>query len=369
MHEHADDALTEAALDHLRALVSFDTTNPPRRPAESGIFEYLVEHLVGFEVERDDLGDGCVSLHARRGEPTVLFNFHVDTVPACEGWPGDPLALQVDGGRAVGLGACDIKGASACMLAAVAQSDGDVGLLFTSDEEAGSSRCVRRFVEVPGAAYETVVVAEPTRGQAVLEHRGILTGSVAFEGRPGHASERRALRDSAAHALMRWGAGALAFAEAHEQSSYGPLSGIRLNIGRVEGGIKPNMIAASARARFGCRPLPDQDADALLAALKGLVEEGSARWESGFRGPTLPAGAATAAAARAWAAQAGLSVAAPVDFWTEASLFSEAGYTALVYGPGDIAQAHTAGEWVALDQLADVARTYVRLLESGITQA
>jgi len=54
-----------------------------------------------------------------------------------------------------------------------------------------------------------------------------------------------------------------------------------------------------------------------------------------------------------------------VDFWTEASLFSAAGMTAFVYGPGDIAQAHTADEWVSLEQLATVANTYRRLLEAS----
>ena len=53
-----------------------------------------------------------------------------------------------------------------------------------------------------------------------------------------------------------------------------------------------------------------------------------------------------------------------VDFWTEASLFSRAGLTALVFGPGDIAQAHTADEWVALAQLATAASHYQRLLEA-----
>ena len=51
-----------------------------------------------------------------------------------------------------------------------------------------------------------------------------------------------------------------------------------------------------------------------------------------------------------------------VDFWTEASLFSQAGYTALVYGPGDIAQAHSADEWIALEQLQRYAETVHRIL-------
>jgi acetylornithine deacetylase len=53
-----------------------------------------------------------------------------------------------------------------------------------------------------------------------------------------------------------------------------------------------------------------------------------------------------------------------VDFWTEASLFSAAGLTAFVFGPGDIAQAHTADEWVALEQLEIVTNHYLRLLEA-----
>ncbi|HWU70875.1 MAG TPA: M20/M25/M40 family metallo-hydrolase, partial [Pseudoxanthomonas sp.] len=62
-------------------------------------------------------------------------------------------------------------------------------------------------------------------------------------------------------------------------------------------------------------------------------------------------------AARDLADELGLPVGNAVDFWTEASLFSQAGLTALVYGPGDIAQAHTADEWVSLEQLRHYADT------------
>ena len=58
-----------------------------------------------------------------------------------------------------------------------------------------------------------------------------------------------------------------------------------------------------------------------------------------------------------------LPVGNAVDFWTEASLFSQAGLTAFVYGPGDIAQAHTADEWVALAQLQRYAESIVRILQ------
>ena len=54
----------------------------------------------------------------------------------------------------------------------------------------------------------------------------------------------------------------------------------------------------------------------------------------------------------------------PLAFWTEAALFGEAGVPAAVLGPGDIAQAHTADEWVAIDQLAAAAAIYQRIMET-----
>jgi acetylornithine deacetylase len=68
-------------------------------------------------------------------------------------------------------------------------------------------------------------------------------------------------------------------------------------------------------------------------------------------------------AARDLADELDLPVGNAVDFWTEASLFSRAGLTALVYGPGDIAQAHSADEWVGLDQLQRYANTIERILQ------
>jgi acetylornithine deacetylase len=68
-------------------------------------------------------------------------------------------------------------------------------------------------------------------------------------------------------------------------------------------------------------------------------------------------------AARDLADELDLPVGNAVDFWTEASLFSRAGLTALVYGPGDIAQAHGADEWVALEQLLRYATTIERILQ------
>jgi acetylornithine deacetylase len=363
--------ILDQTLSHLRALVAFDTRNPPRAIDEGGIFEYLRVHLRGFDCETTDHGAGAVSLHAVRGKPKLLFNVHLDTVPDSPHWSATPFELRLDGERAVGLGACDIKGAAAALLAASATSDGDAAFLFTSDEEANDARCIAGFLAgKPMHGYDAIVVAEPTRCEAVLAHRGISSVLMRFSGRAGHASSGSASTDSAVHQAIRWGARALDYVETQAHARFGGLTGLRFNIGRIDGGIKANMIAPSAEIRFGFRPLPSMDTEALLSRFGAFAEPAAATFTETFRGPSLPAGDVADAESRRLAARdradaLGLPIGNAVDFWTEASLFSAAGYDAFVFGPGDIAQAHTADEWVALAQLQQYTQTLTRLIADG----
>jgi acetylornithine deacetylase len=360
----------DTVLRHLEALVSFDTRNPPRHIGTGGIFDYIRAQLPGFACTLTDHGDGAVSLLAVRGAPKRVFNVHLDTVPSSEAWSADPLRLRVDGERAVGLGACDIKGAAAALIAAANATPGDAAFLFTTDEEANDARCIDAFLRSTHG-FSEAIIAEPTRCEAVLAHRGISSVLLRFHGQAGHASGAGALQASALHQAMRWGSRALDFVESQSHQRFGGLTGLRFNIGRVEGGIKANVIAPSAEVRFGFRPLPSQDIDELHATFGACAEAGALeRYEETFRGPSLPAGDIATAeeqrlAARDLADELGLPIGNAVDFWTEASLFSRAGLTAFVYGPGDIAQAHTADEWVALDQLHRYTASIVRILQGA----
>ena len=354
-------------LEHLAALVSFDTRNPPRAIGTGGIFDYLCEALPGFRIELEDHGAGAVSLLATRGNPRRLFNAHLDTVPDSPAWSADPLRLRVMEDRAIGLGACDIKGAAACLLAATECTDGPVALLFTSDEEANDARCVPAFLR-RDHGFREAIIAEPTQAEAVLAHRGIVSARIVFKGQAGHASAPTSAQLSAVHQAVRWGGKALDHAASLAHLRFGGLTGLRFNIGRIEGGIKGNVIAPSAECRFGFRPLPSQDSDALHAIFRGFAEvQALAHYEETFRGPCLPSGDLATAEqrrldARDLADALDLPVGNAVDFWTEAALFSAAGLDCLVYGPGDIAQAHSADEWVSLQQLATVSSSYVRLM-------
>jgi acetylornithine deacetylase len=362
-------ALLDDCLTHLRSLVSYDTQNPPRAIGTGGIFDYLQAQLPGFRHRVTDFGAGAVSLYSVRGKPRFLINVHLDTVPATPTWTRDPFDLLVTSDRAIGIGACDIKGAAAAMVAAARVSDGDCAFLFSSDEEANDARCIAGFLR-DEPAFDAVLVAEPTRAEAVLAHRGISSVRMRFAGRAGHASAASAASDSAVHQALRWGERALTHVESLAHHRFGGLTGLRFNIGRVDGGIKANVIAPSCEVRFGFRPLPTMATEELLETFRNLGPALPAEFEPTFFGASLPAGDTAAAetrrlAARDIADELGLPIGNAVDFWTEAALFSAAGYTSLIYGPGDIAQAHSADEWVALDQLLHVTESYARIIAHG----
>src|SRR5690606_30035716 len=106
---------------------------------------------------------------------------------------------------------------------------------------------------------------EPTMCRAVLAHRGISSVCLQFKGTAGHASGESARDASAVHAAMRWGGAALDAVAALDHLRFGGLTGLRFNIGRIDGGIKANMIAPDAELRFGFRPLPSMATEALHA--------------------------------------------------------------------------------------------------------
>lgn len=337
-------------LEHLSALVSCDSQNPPRAiTPEASMFGHVRKVLGNaFDITMDDHGDGHVSLLAVRGTPEILFNCHLDTVPVGAGWTRPALEATVEGDRVYGRGTCDIKGAAAVLLTLAETTDAPLALLLTTDEEGAGGCCVRHFIGSGRAAcYRQVVVCEPTGCRAVLAHRGYLSVRGTFSGISGHSSEFRALDDSANHRLAAWMHAAVAEcrrrAAEHEATCF--------NIGRIAGGTKSNVIAGEASVHYSARLGPGGDNRALFEALSGLAGD-TASWHVPFSGPPLPAAGQDAEAARRFAQDHGLPVGDPVDFWTEAALFSAAGLPALVFGPGDIAQAHTADEWVALEQLA-----------------
>ena len=331
--------------------------------ADDPILHYAAEVLgaAGCSVEITDLGSGLLTLEARRGDPKILLNCHLDTVAADPHWTHEPFALTRAGDRVHGLGACDIKGAAACMLATIEATDHDVAILFNSDEEAGQGHCIEHFLAERDWTPEAVVVAEPTDARAVRRHRGFASFAAVFTGTAGHTSMATMSGRSAAHDAVRWGQAALELTR-----TGGPLEHARFNIGAIEGGVASNVVNSWTSVRFGFRPRPGDDGEAMLEAIRDCVPEGATTtWSQRFFAPPLD----TDDRVDEFLRRTGLETGPDVDFWTEAALFHHAGLPTVVLGPGDIAQAHQADEWVAIDSLVRTAEAYGRILRTASPEA
>ncbi len=316
--------------------------------------DYVSEALAcaGFDCSLDDLGEGCLQLLATRGSAGTLVNCHLDTVPPASGWMSNPHKLEIEDAHAIGLGACDIKGAAACILAAAGATQGDAAVLFTTDEEAGQSLCVRRFLDGEHARsrFERAIVCEPTECHVVCEHRSLHSIEASFHGVSAHSSSGVASTMSAVHNAIRWSAGALEWSESTCGDS-------RISIGVIEGGRKPNMVAESATLRFGVRSRAGVSSEEMLQQLRALPYGSDIEWTSRFFGPSLLPGDHVRVIAKILDVQC----APPVDFWTEAALFAEHGIPSVVFGPGSITWAHAAGERISLAQLDKATTSFRRL--------
>jgi acetylornithine deacetylase len=338
-------------------LVAFPTQQAgPTRGAgdERAICEYLAPLLRGAGADevivehaaRSDGGPGAY-VFARWGTPRRIINVHVDTVPANAGWSRDPWTPHVADGKLYGLGSADTKGAIAATLVAMeATRPRDFGVLFSGDEEAGSG-AMHAFLAGPRLAeIREVIVCEPTARTAGVAHRGVLGQRARLTGPGGHSSKA----DFLPKPLARLARLATALDDAGVRRVHdGPagMQGTCLNLAALSGGVAFNVIPGKAELDWSLRPYPGFDRagwDAEVAALAAAVDPEISIETTIDHVPFLCD--ALADHVRGFVRSVG-----SLDFWTEAALWAAAGKDAIVIGPGDIAQAHAADEFVALDDL------------------
>jgi acetylornithine deacetylase len=306
---------------------------------------------------RSEGGEGAW-VFARWGTPTRVINAHVDTVPANAGWTTDPWTPRTADGKLYGLGAADTKGGIAVTLELFEQMrPRDVGVLFSGDEEAGSG-VMRAFLETPHVAdIREVLVCEPTARVAGIAHRGVLSQTATARGPGGHSSKADHLAKPLAR-LARLAASLDDVATRRIDDGPAGMTGTCLNIADFRGGVAFNVIPALAELEWSIRPYPgfdragwDREVATLAHAIDPEIAIEALIDHAPFRCEQL------AAFAKPHVRSIG-----PLDFWTEAALWEAVGVDAIVIGPGDIAQAHAADEFVELAELAwfaGVVRAFV----------
>jgi acetylornithine deacetylase len=320
------------------------------------------------------------------GAPWLLFESHTDTV-GVEGMTVPPFQATETPGRIHGRGACDTKGSGAAMLAALADhaaalAAGEPGvngaIIFTADEEiarAGIHRFMDTHLPVLGWRPAAVVAGEPSGLRMVVAHNGVVRGVIRTRGVAAHSSNP-ALGRSAISAMVP------IVRELEERVFPGitaahPFTGHAVgSVNVIRGGEQVNIIPATCEIHVDRRVVPGESGRAVEADLLAMLDR--------FRAadPTLDVeytdpivhGTLDPATNVDWAAIVGATLARlgldpdgiGVAYGTDASELSEAGIPAIVLGPGDIAQAHAADEWVAIDQLERAVTVYRELLRGPL---
>lgn len=353
----------------------------PSQESNSAIAAYLAGLLadLGFTVEElsyESQGARKVSLVARKGsgENGLGLFSHTDTVPGDpNGW--EPFTPTVEGGKLIGRGACDMKGPLAATLVAAASfaaSDltAPIYLVLTADEEVGYGGAKQVAAEsklLDGAWPAAGVIAEPTTLLPVYTHKGGTRITVTAHGRAAHTSTDLGI--SANFLIAPFLAEMADLAQRLKQDRRyqndafsPPTNGFNMTIS--DGDTKPNVTAARTVCTVGFRPMPDDHSDEVLEMVLAAAAKYDLEVDWYSHGPfyTDPASPIVQAAVRATGADAP----ATVPFGTEAAIFKD--YTELVIlGPGDIAQAHTQGEWIDLTQLQRSVEVYRALIAQFCT--
>jgi acetylornithine deacetylase len=321
------------------------------------------------------------------GKPAgVIVSGHTDTVPwDGQQWSVDPLCAEVRDGRLYGRGSADMKGFIGLAVAQVpaflaADLPFAIHLAFSYDEETGAFGAQRLIADLRerGVKPLACIVGEPTGMVPALAHKGVYRWRCCVKGHAAHSSltpqSVNAIEVGArvvgklADMSQRWRDGAR-----YEGFDVPYTTG---SVGVIEGGIADNIVPADCRFHYEFRNLPGTDAldmqgevlafaASLEPAMRAVAPEAGIRFETICAVPSFLARDDDPAVLLA-RRLAGIDETTLVAFGTEAGLFQKAGIPTVVCGPGHIAQAHQADEYVSLDQLAACERFLQALTTVGV---
>lgn len=355
-------------------LVRIDSRNPtlvPGAPGESGCAHVLAEVLGGwgFRLEWQDVRDGRANLIARignprAGAPVVMFNGHLDVV-GVEGMDHAPFEPTIRDGLMYGRGSCDMKAGVAAMCVAAWQAaqqpiDGEIIVAAVIDEEF-ESLGTRAMLE-RGTRADIAVVTEPTRLAICPAHRGFVWLEFTFTGRAAHGSRYDLGIDAIQHAAALLTALERLQRDVLPSRTHPLLGRASLHASTIAGGVGWSTYPDRCMLRVERRTVPGETVASVLDEVEAVLSElhrvdpslqVSVRVDTA-QGPSDVAVDAPLVQRLAAAHEAVRGVRPPIEglsAWTDAALLNDAGIPAVCFGPGDIALAHAATEYVPLAEV------------------
>jgi succinyl-diaminopimelate desuccinylase len=373
----ADELLTIA-----RALIAARSENPIVTEDEAAAVAGDVLGAIGATPEIVRGQAGRPSVVARLGttaRPALAWNGHLDTVPAGspDTWSHPPFDGVVDGGRLIGRGAVDMKGAIAAALAAATaihrvgiELGGTLVFHLAADEELAGVHGTQVLWEGGYLDQDAAIVGEASELQVGLAERGGCWLTLTARGRSAHGSTPdlgvNAIT-SMAHLLPR-------LPEALPDLQHPLVGRPTVNAAMIEGGSAPNVVPDRCVVDVDRRIVPGEtDPEAVRAPFERLVE--SVRTDH----PEVDIDVSI----REWTEAAESPADSPIAELTRAALAAEMGQPAVdrgftgitdarfyinqaqiptvICGPGSLTVAHVADEWVEVADLVTAARTYARI--------
>ena len=365
------------ARDILEKLVGFPTVSRDSNLDLIGwVEDYLASHGVASTRVYDETGQKA-ALYANVGPDVdggIILSGHTDVVPVDgQDWSSDPFVLTERDGRLYGRGTCDMKGFDALALAAVpralsADLKRPLQIALSYDEEVGllgappMIDAMRKTLPTASMA----IIGEPTMMECVTAHKGGAGFDVHMRGFEVHSSLMHegvsAIMEGAR--LIQWANDRNAENRAAEPTELAALfepPWTTLHVGQIKGGTAHNITAADCEFLLAFRVVPGEDpaewerrfldeVAKLDAEMKAVRPEAGITATRSFYAPLLSPenGGPAEELVRRLTGDNGTHV---VSYGTEAGQFQERGYSAVVCGPGDIAQAHQADEFIEISQL------------------
>ena len=373
-----------SAVDLLLELIALPSINPaflegrPKLTGEKRVSDFLQSwcRAARMEVETRMVLPGRSNLFATiapRFKPTarVVLAPHLDTANIQS---EALLTPRLEGNRVYGRGACDTKGCIAAMLTAMARvSQGgvrpertEIVFLGLVDEESGQEGS--RAVAASGWSADLAIVGEPTQLKVVTAHKGDVWLHVDTRGKAAHGSRpelgKNAIEEMARVVTVLGGSYASKLrAKSHRLLGHGTI-----NVGTIQGGNQPNIVPDTCRISVDRRTLPGEDEKTVAKELRALFRgHGIRAVLSNMRGGVCVALETDASIplVRQLMKVVGQRRPYGVDYFCDAAVLSAGGIPSVVFGPGDIAQAHTANEWISTDSLetgANLLEAFLRTL-------
>ncbi|WP_093035020.1 acetylornithine deacetylase [Ruegeria marina] len=377
-----------SARDILDRLVSFPTVSRDTNlPLVHWLQDYLEGH--GIEVHRwidpDQPHKAALMAHAGpRVEGAVVLSGHSDVVPVDgQDWDSDPFTVVERDGKYFGRGTCDMKGFDALAIWALVEGHHrglrrPLQLALSFDEELGCTGAPPMIVEMQKVLPKgsAVIVGEPSMMQTVTGHKGGQTFAIEVWGHEVHSSIMHTGVSAVMEAarLIQWANEVNETEAARAPSEMAAMFDppfTTLHTGMIEGGTAQNITARQCRFDLGFRAVPDQPHDLWRQRILGRIAEVEQAMQTihpetridvdtrfGVPGLRPETEGEAEALVRALTGDNGSHV---VSYGTEAGQFQQAGYSAVVCGPGDIAQAHQANEFITVAQF-EAGHAFMRRL-------